>query len=103
MIKDCFQTIAASFVDYYNSYGEEKTLDFVFGNKFSLAVLESVYGNIIKENPESEIGKISEDKKLKYWDIACKYYQTLPDRLKASKAAYVLELITSTFEDGKIS
>jgi hypothetical protein len=99
MIKDCFQTIAASFVEFYNVNGEQKTLDFVFGSKFSLSVLESVYINIVKDNPESEITKVSEVNKLKYWNIACKYYQTLPDRLKASKAAYVLELITSTYEE----
>jgi len=44
-----------------------------------------------------DMTKIPQEKKEKYWKVACDYFTELPDRLKASKAAYALELITGNF------
>lgn len=91
--------MAIIYVDYYNKYGEEKTYDFVLRTKVALSVLNSLYNQFLTEPDENvrivELGKLPEEKKQKFWDIACKYFTELPDRLKASKAAYVISLITS--------
>lgn len=88
--------MAAAYVDYFNENGEQKTLDFVFGNKVSISVLTSLYGGFMNDGV-TPMGEIAKEKKEKYWATACKYYETMGDRLKASKSCYVLELITSTF------
>lgn len=91
-----YDTIAKGFVEYNATHTEQETLDFVFNTKTSLAVLTSRYDNFIKDGID-EIEKLSKEKREKYWDIACKYFETMGDRIKASKSCYVLELITSTF------
>ncbi len=86
--------MAILYVDYYNKYGEEKTYDFVLRTKVALSVLNSLYDGFLKDGVP-DLGTLPEDKKKKFWDVACKYFTELPDRLKASKAAYVISLITS--------
>ncbi len=90
------ETMAAIYAEYYIKHGEEKTHKFIFGTGVALSVLNSLYPVFIKDGI-TEMQFIPQAKKEKYWSTACKYYETLGDRLKASKAAYVLELITSTF------
>lgn len=93
-MKSFNETMAVAYVDYYNKYGEEKLYSFVLTTKVSLSVLCSLYDGFIKDGVEP-MDKIPQDKKEKFWTIACKYFEELPDRLKASKACYVLSLITS--------
>lgn len=90
------ENMAASYVEYFNENGEEKTFDFVLKTNVALSVLGSLYSNFMKDGV-TPMENISKEKKEKYWLTACKYYEELPERLKASKAVYVLELITSTF------
>jgi len=94
MIKSAYENIASTYVDYYNKYGNDKTLDFLFGNKFTLMVLTTLYQNFIKDGI-APMETLPQETKQKYWDIGCKYFEEMGDRIKASKAVYVLELITS--------
>lgn len=59
-----------------------------------LILLHELYNRTIKEGG-IPIEGLSVDKKLKYYSIACKYYNEPELRIKASKAAYMLALITS--------
>lgn len=96
-ISSFFDQMATMYVDYYNTNGEEKTLDFVLNNHVSLHILTTLFENFVKEGEIEDITTLPKDKKEKYWTIACKHYETLPDRLKATRAIYALELITSNF------
>lgn len=89
------ETMAVMYVDYYNKHGEEKTLDFVLKTHVSLSVLSALYERFTKEGI-ADMTNLPQEKKEKFWKIACKYYEEMGDRLKASKAAYVLSLITSS-------
>lgn len=93
-MKSFNETMGALYVDYYVQHGEQKTYDFVLKTHVALSVLNSLYENFIKEGI-SELGKLPEPTKQKYWDIGCKYFEEMGDRIKASKAIYVLELITA--------
>lgn len=93
-MKSFNETMAVSYVDYYNKHGEDKTHDFVLKTSVALSVLISLYDNFVRDGI-TPIEKISKELKEKYYKIACKYYQELPEQLKATKAAYVLSLICS--------
>lgn len=94
MKQSFYENMAVMYVDYYNKYGEERLYDFVLKTKVSLIVLNTLYANFIKEGTP-ELGTLPTDKKEKFWTVACKYFEELPDRLKASKAIYTLSLITA--------
>jgi hypothetical protein len=94
--KSFSETMAVMYADYYVKNGEQKTFDFVLKSNVSLYVLNNLYENFILEGVE-DLSKLPQEKKDKYWKLACEYFTNLPERLKASKAAYVLELITSNF------
>ena len=93
-MKSFNETMAVAYVDYYNKHGEEKLYNFVLTTKVSLSVLGALYDSFIKDGVEP-MERIPQDKKEKFWAVACKYFEELPDRLKASKACYVLSLITA--------
>lgn len=90
------ETMAGQYADYYNEHGEERALDFILKTKVSLSVLTNLYEDFTKQGV-ADMTNIPQEKKEKYWGIACKYFDELPERLKASKCVYALELITSTF------
>lgn len=90
------ETIGAMYAEYFLSHTQEETFDFVFKTSLAVPILNSLYNKFVDEGIDV-LEKIPQDKKQKYWDIACKYFKELPERLKASKAVYTLELITSTF------
>lgn len=64
--------------------------------KFSVPckVLINLYEKLILVDV-MPIDSISVIEKQKYWEIAKRYYTTKEDAVKASKAAYILTLITS--------
>lgn len=95
-MKSFYEQMAMMYADYFIKNGEQKTYDFVFSTNVALSVLNSLYANFVKDGIV-EMEFIPQEKKEKYWAAACKYYETLWDRLKASKSCYVIELITSTF------
>lgn len=90
------ERIATTIAEYFIEHGEEKAVKFSLTTSVSLSVLNSLYPNFVKDGI-TPMENIPVEKKNKYWDNACKYHEELPERLKASKANYVLELITSTF------
>lgn len=96
MIKQFNETMAATYVEYYNQHGLNKTLDFVFKTKVSLSVLSSLYEVFVKDGI-AKMEDIPLTKKERYWEVSGRYFDEMADRLKASKAMYVFELITSTF------
>lgn len=96
-MKSFNETMGALYVDYFNVNGEEKTLDFVIKTHVAVNVLGGIYEDAILNNAITLMSAIPQEKKEKYWNIACKYYEEMGDRLKATKAVYALELITSNF------
>lgn len=90
------ETLAADFAEYFIKHGEEKTVSFVLKTNVGISVLNSLYLKFMIDGI-TPMEKIPQEKKEKYWSNACKFYEEIGDRLKASKANYVLELITSTF------
>lgn len=96
-MKELLINIGASYGDYYEAHGEEKTLDFIFKvSSIATYVLNTLYNSWLKEGI-SPLESIGEDKKRKYWNIALKYFSTTEERIRASKSIYVIELITSTY------
>lgn len=93
-MKSFNENMGALYVEYYNQHGEQKTYDFVLGTKVALSVLNSLYDNFINDGID-ELGKLPQETKEKFWNIGCKYFEEMGDRIKASKAVYVLELITA--------
>lgn len=93
-MKSFNETMAVAYVDYYNKYGEEKLYNFVLTTRVSLSVLNSLYEGFMRDGI-TPMEKIPTEQKEKFWEVACRYFEELPDRLKASKACYVLSLITS--------
>lgn len=88
------ETMAILYVEYYNQHGEDKTYDFVLKTHVALSVLNALYENFIKDGID-ELGKLPQETKEKFWNVGCKYFETMGDRIKASKACYVLSLITA--------
>lgn len=88
--------MASVYAGYYVNHGEMKALDFIFGTGVAMYVLTTLYDNFIKDGLDS-MEKIPKEKKDKYWQTACMYFEELPERLKAVRAYYTLELITSNF------
>jgi hypothetical protein len=94
-----YDTMAIMYGDYFILHGEEKTFDFVFKTSIALGILNDLYIKFTSDklNNVEPLEKIPQEKKEKYWNIACKYFPELKQRLQASKAIYTLELITSNF------
>lgn len=94
LMKSFNETMGALYVEYYNQHGEQKTYDFVLKTHVALSVLTTLYDNFIKDGIP-ELGTLPATIKQKYFDIGCKYFEEMGDRIKASKAVYVLSLITA--------
>ncbi|MFT3679459.1 MAG: hypothetical protein QM791_04250 [Ferruginibacter sp.] len=58
----------------------------------AVTLLSDLYKNILKDITPLE--NLPQEKKQLYWNEAKKYYESQEQRIKACKAAYVLELIT---------
>lgn len=87
--------IAKLYVGFSIKHGEEETFKLIRA-KSVVSVLYHLYQTFIKEGT-IPIESLPKEKKIKYYQIACAYYSSLKERIKASKAMYVLELITSNF------
>lgn len=75
----------------------EEGLNVIFSS-VSVAVLNGIYNIIVKDGVMPIEGLTIENKK-KYFNIAKKYYNTIPEQVRATKAAYALALITSIHND----
>ena len=93
-MKSFNETMAITYVEFYNQHGEQRTYDFVLKTHVSLSVLNALYDTFIKDGIP-ELGTLPEITKQKYWETGCRYFEDMGDRIKASKAVYVLQLITA--------
>ena len=57
-------------------------------------ILNELYDKFMADGI-APIESISNEEKMKYWNIGKKYHPDQPSAIRASKAAYVLALITS--------
>lgn len=74
---------------------EGKDCYLFLGLSVPLKILSELYFKFINGGIPS-LETLDSDTKNKYWYIAKRYQETLTNRIKASQAAYVLTLITST-------
>ncbi len=89
-------SIYIQFVNFFNA-AEEKEKDSgydIVKLNVPMRLLHDLYNKFLLDGMDG-IETVSKEKKVKYFNIASKFYEELPDRIKASKAAYVLDLITS--------
>ena len=88
--------------DYYYSFNKEDEQRFrvIAGYVFCYAS-ERVYDKLVREKEIDVLENLPQLKKEKYWRLANMFCQNsrIVDRVIASKAAYILELITATYED----
>jgi len=88
-----FDNLILWYVEYFN---EEKNDGWrILCGKVNVSVLHELYLKFMKGNEVPPIENLELNKKQKYWDIAGKYYSEKEQRVRATKAAYVLSLITS--------
>ena len=88
-------TLASKYANYFIQNGEEKGFSLL---RFDVVVsiLNTIYLDFMKDGIDG-IEKIPQEKKIKYYNISGKYFIDKSHRIKASKAAYILELITSNY------
>lgn len=67
---------------------------FIIDGRVAMQLLNELYNQFMRDGIEP-IESLPEERKKKYWMIAKKYYQEKEHAIMASKAAYVLDLITS--------
>lgn len=91
-----YESIYLQFVEAFNKANETTagTGYYVVGLFVPMKLLYDLYNKFMKDGI-APIEEIPEDKKRKYFNIASVYYDQTPERIKASKAAYVLDLLTS--------
>lgn len=91
-----FDSIYIQFVDFFNKAEEkEKGTGYkLISLVVPMRLLYDLYAKFISEGIDP-IENLAIDLKQKYWNIAMKYYEDVPERIKASKACYILALITS--------
>lgn len=87
------------FMQFANSFNEADLKEkdsgyYLIGLAIPMKLLYGLYLKFITEEIPP-IENIPTEQKQKYLTIAKKYYTDLKDQIKASKAAYVLSLITS--------
>lgn len=91
-----YNEIILSYAELFIKFKEEGKDNFCFLRLgVPLKILSELYTKFIKDGI-APLESLDSDTKNKYWDIAKKYQETLTNRIKASQAAYVLSLITST-------
>lgn len=87
--------LAAKYADYFDKYGEDKGFE-LLRFEVVVSVLSYTYTLFLIDSIDP-IESIPRCKKEKYFFISKKYFEKKEQRIRASKAAYVLELITSNF------
>lgn len=94
MMKSFNESMAVAYVDYYNEHGEENAQRFTLTTGVAISVLNNLYDGFVKDGV-MPIEQLSKELKEKFYKVACKYHNELSGQLKATKACYVLSLITS--------
>jgi len=81
---------------YYDYFTDSKNDGWrLIGSSVCVIVLLELYKKFLDNGEIVTIEELPEDKKKMFWDISCRFYQTIEQRIRASKASYVLSLITS--------
>jgi hypothetical protein len=90
-----FDKLVIFFAEYFlklKSEGKDEWL--IIKSTVACGVLNETYRKFIFDGIPP-IEKLTQEKKLFYYTLVCKYYEDTEQIIKASKAAYVLELITN--------
>lgn len=84
-------------IQYYYSYFMDENNDGyrLLCSSVCVNMLNGIYLCFIKEGIEP-LESLPQEKKQMFWEQAIKYYPDTERRMRASRAAYVLTLITST-------
>jgi len=82
---------ANKFLEY--EANEKDSGYFIIQGVIAMQLLNELYNQFIRD-AITPIEDLPEERKKKYWAIAKKYYQVKEHAIMASKAAYVLDLIT---------
>ena len=85
-------------IQYYNDYfTDEKNNGFdLLCSTVCVMVLSELYERFVFNKEVPPIETLVIEQKKKYWEAAGKYWDDKDKRVKATKAAYTLALITST-------
>ena len=81
---------------YYDYFTNPKNDGWrLIGSSVCVVVLSELYKKFLDKGEIISIEELPEDKKKMFWDISGRFYETKEQRVRASKASYVLSLITS--------
>ncbi len=90
-----FDKLIVWFADYFNELNSKGKDGYcIINGSVPCTLLSEKYSQFIKEGI-SPIEKLTTEKKKKYFNIAKQYFTEKEEQIKASKAAYILDLITS--------
>jgi hypothetical protein len=92
--KELYQKIAGIYAQYFIDNGKDKGYELLLSKDFPLSILNSLYRTFINEGVP-ELSTIPQEEKSRIWKLALKYQTENQKRIEASRAAYVLSLITN--------
>lgn len=92
------------FQNYYAFIGDaflglrrqEKDCWIILSSSVAVQLLQELYSTFIKDGIDP-IESLPTSKKTLFFRQSCRFHETKEQRIASSKAAYVLELISSTF------
>lgn len=87
------------YIEFANSFNEAESEEkdsgyYLIRLAIPMKLLYELYLKFMRDGI-TPIEEIPTDKKQKYFNISRKYYSDLKDQIRASKAAYTLDLLTS--------
>ena len=89
-MRQVFENITEIIANHFNKVNNFDILKY----PSIVSILNSMYGCFILEGIE-KIENLSYELKVKYYAISKQYYAEKEEQIKASKAAYVISLITA--------
>ena len=89
-IREMYSKLAILYGEYHLSTGKYSILRF----KVVSNILFSFYQGFVNSKEITPIEELAPDVKKRLWDIAGEFYLEKEMRVKASKAAYVLEVVS---------
>lgn len=87
-----FNELIQYYYDYFTSGKNDGWR--LIGSSVCVTILSELYKKFMDNKEAEPIENLLIEQKKKYWDIAGRFYSETALRVKATKAAYVLELIT---------
>jgi len=89
-----FDTLIHFYFDYFTNPKNDGWA--LISSSVCVSILSGLYVGFVENSEAIPMEELLIEEKQRYWDIAGKYYQDKEQRVKATKAAYALALITST-------